>query len=168
MGKYSRAILILLGATAFAAMAHYFPAVISGKAVKYFSAVFGAVATLLSVFFSQLNATTGVGVLSSREMERYTAARAGIRKRFWLVIGICLACSVLTWVLSETHISRNAAVDGFAVGFLVFVGISYLLVVARWINDLSGFADQMRLIEQQRKEHEAMMKRLTDAAKNAH
>jgi hypothetical protein len=71
------------------------------------------------------------------------------------------------WILSETQISRRASVNGAAVGFLLFVGITYLLVVARWINDLSAFADRMRLIEQQRKEHEAAIKRLTDAAKNA-
>jgi hypothetical protein len=167
MRTYSRALLIVLGAAAFAALAPYFPEMVSGKAVKYFSAIFGILATVLSVFFTQLNNTTGVGVLSAREMERYTVTRGDIRKRFWLVIALCLGCSVLMWILSETQISKRPSVNGAVVGFLLFVGITYLLVVARWINDLSAFADRMRLIEQQRKEHEAAIKRLTEAAKNA-
>ncbi|WP_429352587.1 hypothetical protein [Paraburkholderia sp. 32] len=158
--------LIVMGAAAFAALAPYFPELLSGKTVKYFAAIFGLLATILSVFFSQLNSTTGVGVLSSREMERYTVARVDIRKRFWLVIGLCFSCSVLMWILSEAPISDNPRINGAVIGFLLFVGVTYLLVVARWINDLSAFADRMRLIEQQRKEHEAVIKRLTDAAKS--
>ncbi|MCP3720541.1 MULTISPECIES: hypothetical protein [unclassified Paraburkholderia] len=166
MRTYSRPLLLVLGAAAFAALAPFFPSLISGTVVKYMAGVFVLVGTMLSVFFAQLGNTTGVGVLSSREMERYTAKRIEIRGRFWLVIGLCLACSVVMWLLSEKHVSRIAAVNGAVVGFFVFVGVTYLLVVARWINDLSAFADRMRLIEQQRKEHEALLKRLADAAKN--
>ncbi|MBU9215443.1 hypothetical protein KTD55_15400 [Burkholderia gladioli] len=158
--------LVIVAVTAmFSAVAWQFPGILSKDVVRYLSAIFGGVTTVLLIFFNQMNSVTGIGVLTGREMERYTEVRSGIRQRFWYVLVICLICGFLTWVLSTHHVSRIREVQGAVVGLLIGIGINYLFVVFSWINDLWSFADQLRLIEQQKRDHEASMKRLADASK---
>ncbi|KIP13474.1 putative membrane protein [Burkholderia sp. MSHR3999] len=165
MKPISRLLLIVLVTAAFSLVAWQFPGILSKDAVRYLSAIFVGVTSVLTVFFTQMNNVTGVGILTGREMERYVAVRSGIRSRFWFVLAVCVASSFIMWILSTKRVSSIDYIQGLAVGFLVGVGLNYLLVVLRWINDLWEFADQLRLIEQRKRDQETALKRLADAAK---
>lgn len=165
MKSLSRLIHIAVFTAIFFGISRVVPALYEPAAIKYLSGLFVVVTGLLMLFFRQLNTVTGVGTLSGREMERYTIVRGSIRRRFWTVLGLAAACSVVMWILSESTVAQSASWLPLVVGFVLAVGLSYTLVVLAWINDLAAFADGLRLREQRRQEKEVITKRLNDAKK---
>lgn len=168
MKKYSRALLVILITALFWAVGQWTSFAWGTAVVKSLSGIFAIVSALLLFFFRLMNTTTGVGTLSGKEMERYTAKRKDMRRRFWYVLAVCATASGALWILGEyaqDHALSSAEVA--VVGFLFATNVAYILSVAKWIDEISSFADTLRSREQRLKESEALMKRIAEAKKRS-
>ncbi|MDF2861332.1 MAG: hypothetical protein K0S02_1604 [Achromobacter mucicolens] len=168
MKKYSRALIVVLVTSLFWAAGEWTSFAWGAGVVKGLAGIFAIVSALLLFFFRLMNTTTGVGTLSGREMERYTTKRKDIRRRFWIVLGVSASCSGALWILGQYAENHPVLPLGAGlVGFLFAVNVANVLSVAKWIDEISAFADTLRSREQRVKENEALMKRLAEAKKRS-
>lgn len=168
MKKYSRALIVALITALFWAVGEWTSFAWGAPVVKSLSGIFAIVSALLLFFFRLMNTTTGVGTLSGREMERYTIKRRDMRRRFWFVLGTCASSSGALWILGQYAENHPLLPLGAAlVGLLFAINVAYVLSVAKWIDEISSFADTLRSREQRAKENEALMKRIAEAKKRS-
>lgn len=168
MKKYSRALIIVLITALFWAVGEWTSFAWGAPLVKSLAGIFAIVSALLLFFFRLMNTTTGVGTLSGREMERYTTKRKDIRRRFWLVLGVSASSSGALWVLGQYAENHPVLPLGAGlVGFLFAINIANVLSVAKWIDEISTFADTLRSREQRARENEALLKRIAEAKKRS-
>lgn len=167
MSRGSRWLLIATITLLYGGAAFLWPDLAAAKIIQGLSGISVLTTILVGWLFTQLNAVTGVGVLRGREMERYTIKRQEMRGRFWRVFWINALATALLFLLAAIEDQlRDKWWYTFAVGLLTAVLLSNAFLLVGWINDISRFADKLRAIEQDRKEHAEEIKRLEASAKS--
>jgi len=149
-------------------MSYVLPQLLKEASIKNAAGVFALVLGLLGIFLRQFLATSGVDILRPREAQRYTAARQAIRSRIWIVVALSAIASLGLWTAATLADQINwTSLPRMLVGACISLGVYFLLAIARWISDWAQFSDSLRLKEQTRKYSEAVLKRLSEAAKHS-
>lgn len=166
MTRLARWSVIAIITLAYGGAAMLLPVVGASSTIKSLSGINVLVTGLLGWFFRQFHNITGAGVLRARELDRYAIKRTEMRARFWRAFAFNAAVGVLLYALG---ILADGSGGGpwvpFVAGFLVSLAICNACMLVSWINELSAFADKLRVLEQDRKEHAEQVKRLDASSK---
>lgn len=141
------------------------PDLISIANMRYLGAVFTLVWAIALLFLTKTADLSGLSGLSGHEHEKLMLRLAHIRRRVWWIGGIALTCAVLVWFVGSFPEAEASPLAPLSVGFLVGVGLSYLLVLPGWFNELYAFMDTIRLRNERNKRTESALKQINDGKK---
>ena len=130
------------------------PALLDAEALRWLSGVVTVLWGLELLFYKKLEDVGAVQGLTSKEHERLVAKLARIRNRVWWVGGIGLSCSVAIWLLTTLKLPMTSPLYAAAVGALLGISISYLLLVPAWMNESQAFIDDTRRQDAVRKKRD--------------
>lgn len=141
------------------------PEIISASNMRYLGGVFLAVWGMTFHFFRKCADLSALPGLSGREQERLVWRLADIRKRIWWIGGIGLIVGCLVWFVGSVPDYSRTAMAPLSIGLLVGIGLSYLVILPGWFNELHAFTDSVRLREDKKKRAEATLKQIGEAKK---
>lgn len=167
MKKLVLPLVILVGTLAFWGASYILPQLLKEDSIKNAAGVYALVIAVLGIFLRQFLSVPGTDILRPREAHRYMSARQAIRRKMWTVVALSALASLCLWTFATLADQVNWTMwPRMTIGACISLGVYFLLAIARWISDLAQFSDSLRLKEQTRKYSEAVLKRLSDAAKN--
>ena len=105
--------------------------------------------------------------LSGREQERVVWKLAEMRRRVWWIGGISIISGFLIWLIGSAPGLSESAAAPLSIGLLVGVGLSYLVVLPGWFNELLAFADTIRLREDKKRRTETALKQIGESKKSS-
>lgn len=141
------------------------PELISIANMRYLGAIFALVWVIAFHFLTKTADLSSLSGLSGHEYEKLVLRLAHIRQRVWWIGGIALTCAVLVWFIGSLPEASASPLAPLSVGFLVGVGLSYLLVLPGWFNELYAFMDTIRVRNERNKRTEAVLRQISDGRK---
>lgn len=142
------------------------PELISASNMRYLGGVFVAVWGMAFHFLRKIADLSALPGLSGREQERLVWLLADIRRRIWWIAGVGLIAGGLVWFVSSVPDYSRTAMAPLSIGLLVGIGLSYLIILPGWFNELHAFTDSVRLREDKKKRAEAALKQIADGKKS--
>lgn len=141
------------------------PDLVSATNMRYLGGVFLVVWGLTFHFFRKSAELSSLAGLSGREQERLVWLLARIRERIWWIGGIGLVSGCLVWFIGSVPEYSKTEIAPISIGILVGIGLSYLLILPGWFNELHAFMDTVRLREDKKKRAETSLKQINDGKK---
>lgn len=143
------------------------PELISAGNMRYLGALFIGVWGLAFHFLRKSADLSSLPGLSGREQQRIVWKLAEMRRRVWWIGGISIVLGFLIWLVGAISDLSGSAGAPLSIGLLVGVGISYLVVLPGWFNELLAFADTLRLREDKKRRTETALKQIGDSKKSS-
>ena len=142
------------------------PELISASNMRYLGGVFVVVWGMAFYFLRKIADLSGLTGLSGREQERLVWLLADIRRRIWWIGSIGLIAGCLVWFVGSVPDYSRTAMAPVSIGLLVGIGLSYLVILPGWFNELHAFTDSVRLREDKKRRAEAALKQISEAKKS--
>ncbi|MEL7658547.1 MAG: hypothetical protein AAGU75_21870 [Bacillota bacterium] len=108
------------------------------------SGVLSLVWTLQLAFLGKLNFDANIGVLTSREKDRLKLRLRSLRTHIWQRCAVCLFCFVAMWVITAYELPKNDMRFSAAAGFLIGVGLFYLIGTVLIYMESADFIDKIK------------------------
>ncbi len=143
------------------------PDIISASNMRYLGGVFLVVWGLAFNFFRKCSDLSALPGLNGHEQERLVWKLADIRKRIWWIGAIGLIAGCLVWFFGSVPQHSRPELAPLSIGLLVGIGLSYLVILPGWFNELHAFTDAVRLREDKKRRTEQALKQIGDAKKKA-
>jgi len=160
----ARLFLIFLTPLVFLATSELLPLIVEKEALRWWAGVFGLAWIGVTWVLNKLADLAKIEGLAARERERLQDATAQIRRRLWWITAVCVIGGVGMFVLSVASSALGIASVALAAGAFVGIGLSYLVLVPFWYEELQRFIDSVRDREERRKELERALKDLPGSA----
>lgn len=138
------------------------PALISPENMRYLGGIFIAVWGLSFHFLAKSSELSNVTGLSGLEHARLVAKMGQIRSRVWWIGGVLLISSFLLWVIGSMSSLADSPIAPISIGLLVGFGLSYLILIPGWYNELHSFTDTIRLRNENKRRTEVAIKQIEE------
>ncbi len=159
-----RLLFIVLTPLVFLAASVLWPQMIEKEALRWWAGVFGLAWIGVTWVLNKLVDVGKIEGLAARERERLKDATAQIRQRLWWITAVCVIGGVGMFVISLATSTLSSASVAVAAGAFVGIGLSYLVLVPFWYEELQRFIDSVREREERRKELERALRDLPGSA----
>ncbi len=141
------------------------PDLISSGNMRYLGGIFIGVWGFAFHFLRKSAELSGLPGLSGREQERLIWQLAEIRRRVWWIGGIAIVSGFLVWLIGSMPTLAELPIAPLSIGLLVGIGVSYVIVIPRWFNEIYAFADVIRLREDKKRRTESAIKQIGEGKK---
>jgi uncharacterized membrane protein YfcA len=160
-------VAIVLAATAVGTgLGFVMPELLAPDMLKFLTGIFSLVWALHLMILPKFTELSGLPGLREREHERLNLVLAEFRRRTWYIGAVCLLCTLAMIGLIVRFSDWSAPQLGAAVGMLLGVGGSYLLLVPVWTEEMHAFSEKLRLRDAQQKRLELATKDLGSAVRD--
>lgn len=133
--------------------------------MKFLGGIFLVVWGLAFHFLRKCAELSGLPGLSGREQERLVWKLRDIRRRVWWIGGVAVLSGFLVWLIGSIPSLGQSRFAPISIGLLLGVGLSHLVVIPGWFNELYAFTDAIRLREERKRRAEAALKEISEAKK---
>lgn len=144
MLKLVRLLALLLTPVLFWGAWYVAPSILEGQSLRWLAGLVSVLWALEFYFFQRLGAVSGVEGLSSREHEKLLLRLRAVRKRVWWIGGIGLASALVIWLMASLNLPTSSPLYAGAVGFLLGISLSYLILIPGWLNESHDFVDEVK------------------------
>ena len=144
------------------------PDILSSSNLRFLASIFAIVWVLDFHFVQKSSDLMNLPGLTSRELERLRDRLSTIRKRVVWVGVVAFICAVLVWFVGTVPHAKWPWFAPVAIGLLIGVGLSYLVVVPGWITEIHAFSDRVREREGRKKRTDDAIARLKDVPRRGH
>lgn len=141
------------------------PSLVSPENMRFLGAIFVLVWGISFHFLRRCSELSNLSGLNGREHERLVFKLGQIRLRVWWIGAIALVSSFLIWLIGSMSGTATGEFAPIAIGVLVGISLSHLIVIPGWFNEIYAFTDKVRLCEERKKRAEAALKQIADGRK---
>lgn len=141
------------------------PDLLSFTNLRFLVAVFGICWGMAFYFLRKTGEMTGLPGLSVRERDRMSLMMRDIRQRVQWIAAVTVICPLIVWFSGAALNERASWAIPVVTGLLVGVGVSYLVVLFSWLNEIHEFSDKIKLREARKESAEKSLKRISEAKK---
>lgn len=155
-------LLVLIACTfAFWGAWYVFPKVLESVRLSSLVAVGAMVWTADLFFLRKLGELSSLEGLSNSERERLLTKLDNLRMRVWWIGVVGLCCTALIWILASTGLAAGSPLYAAALGFVVGVALSFLVLIPFWFNEVQRFIDRVNHDKATRESQDAEISKLT-------
>lgn len=140
----SRLLVLIFVPLIFVGAWHIAPTLFETASLLSLSGILSLVWALQLAFLQKLTLASMGDGLTSKEQERLDNRLVILRKRVWQCGGICLSCFLTMWLLTAFDLPKRIPEYAAAAGFLIGVGISYLIQTASIYQESAQFMDEVK------------------------
>jgi len=141
------------------------PEMVSAASMRYLGGIFIGVWGIAFHFLRKSAELSSLPGLSGHEQERVVWKLADIRRRVWWIGGIAIVAGFLVWLIGSMPSLAESFIAPLSIGLLVGIGVSYIVVIPGWFNEIYAFADKIRLREDKKRRTETAIKEIGDSKK---
>lgn len=145
----------------FAAVWYVAPVLLDTGKLLSLSGVLGSAWALQLAFLQRLTIATMADGLTAKEQERLENRLDTLRMRVWESGGIFLSCFFSMWMLTAFDLQKQSPAYAAAAGFLIGVGLSYLIQTANVYQESSRFLDAVKRRDNIAKKRSEAVKSMT-------
>lgn len=138
------------------------PGLMSKTALGFFMGLFAILFGSCMFILPKISDLSTIEGLGTREREYLMVLLKEIRSRVWWVVGISAVGSCMIFFLGSASLPDRSPVKPLGIGFMLGLGVSYLIVLAGWYNEIHDFSDQIRLREERKHKRDNLLKRIED------
>lgn len=142
------------------------PELLTRTGIQYLTAVFAGIWGLHWLLLTRISDLSNLQGLSDSERDRLALVLADLRKRSWHIGRVCLLATVAMVALSARAEQASTELVGIAVGALLGIGASYLVIVPAWSEEVQSFIDTVRLRDAKKKAQQAANDEMAKATKS--
>lgn len=154
-----RIMTVLAGAALFLAAWHLFPEILTGKLVTMLTSTPALVLSLGLLVLRKLSGLSGAG-LNEREVNRLMWKKADARHRLYRMGGFALATLVALSFIFAKDFQTSSPLLAALTGALVGLMFQYLIVLLKWLEQVSAFQDEQERRATIAKQRESTLKAL--------
>lgn len=114
-------------------------------------------------FLQKLTVASMAEGLTSKEQERLENRLVSLRMRVWQCGAICLLCFLTMWFLTAFDLPKQSPAYAAAAGFLIGVGLSYLIQTANVYQESAHFIDAVKRRDNVAKRRAEAVKAMTSS-----
>lgn len=141
------------------------PGLINQTNMRWLGGVFVLVWGPAMLFLTKTADLSNLPGLNGREMERLVLMLADIRRRVLWIGAISLISTVAVWLITAMPDLDKSPAAPLLVGFLVGLGLSYLVILPGWFSEVAAFTDKLRERNEKKKRAELALKQIADGKK---
>ncbi len=143
---------------AFLMASRLFPSLLIERNVLILGSICPCAWVAMFAFLGRLNDLITVPGLVQSERDRLAAHVKRLRQRVWYIGGMLLVVWTALWLLGSISGTPHGTFLSLAIGFLVGVEFSYLILLPGWFEELHRFRDRLVVENEARAAREAIRK----------
>lgn len=144
-----------------------FPSLAEAESLKILAPLGGVVWALNLYFLRKLGDLATLEGLTNRERERLVLKLSEIRRRGWKASIAAFFCAITIWWIVASGMVKEAQWYLGAIGFLVGVILSFVVIFPFWLDEIQSFIDRVNLEKARRASEEAEIQRLSGGKKDS-
>jgi len=122
---------------------YLFPKVLESARLASLVAVGAMVWTADLFFLRKLGELSSLDGLGNSERDRLLTKLDDLRMRVWWTGVVGLLCTAVIWVLVNTGLAAVSPLYAAALGFVVGVALSFLVLIPFWFNEVQRFIERV-------------------------